>query len=70
MMSSCPIKLFNIPQDRAAPFISDNPVGQLQEVFMKEFRTLPTFAESVQVNGKATQFVCFVKVEDLSARGL
>ena len=62
------INHLSIPQDKSSR-ITDNPVGQLQEVFMKEFQTLPTFAESVQVNGRSTQFVCFIKMGDLSARG-
>ena len=47
----------------------DNPVGLLQEVLMKEFQLLPAFAESVQVNGKETKFVCSIKIKDLFARG-
>ncbi len=79
-------KLVNIvaPQDRqvsggvaAVPVhdgfdrIRENSVGQLQEVFMKEFKVLPVFAESTQVSGPGgnVEFVCTVEINDLSARG-
>ena len=53
----------------ASSINADNPVGLLQEILMKEFRTLPTFAEGVQVNGKKAEFVCSIKIRDLFARG-
>ena len=51
--------------------IRENPVGQLQEVFMKEFKMLPVFAESTQVScpGGNVEFVCTVEINDLSVRG-
>lgn len=51
--------------------IRENSVGQLQEVFMKEFKVLPAFAESTQVSGPGAnvEFVCTVEINDLSARG-
>lgn len=51
--------------------IRENSVGQLQEVFVKEFKVLPVFAESTQVSGPGgnVEFVCTVEINDLSARG-
>ena len=51
--------------------IRENSVGQLQEVFMKEFKVLPVFAESTQVSGPGgnVEFICTVEISDLSARG-
>ena len=51
--------------------IRENSVGQLQEVFMKEFKVLPVFAESTQASGPGgnVEFICTVEINDLSARG-
>lgn len=51
--------------------IRENSVGQLQEVFVKEFKMLPVFAESTQVSGPGgnMEFVCTVEINDLSAKG-
>lgn len=49
--------------------ITHNPVGQLQELLLKEYQTLPVFAESIHVNGKNTEFVCTIEMKEFSARG-
>ena len=59
----------NVPAHERLNKIGDNPVGQLQEVFSKEFKTMPVFAESVQVSGGNIEFICTVEINNLSARG-
>lgn len=60
----------NVSQDMTSvEVITDNPVGQLQQVFRREFQTLPTFTESVHVSGGSTEFICTIKVEGLTGQG-
>lgn len=61
----------DVPPHDGSGRIKENCVGQLQEVFMKEFKVLPVFAESTQASGpgSSVEFVCTVEINDLSARG-
>ena len=61
----------DVPAHGGLGRIRENSVGQLQEVFVKEFKVLPVFAESTQVSGPGgnLEFVCTVEINDLSARG-
>ena len=60
----------NVPPTESLSRIGPNPVGQLQEVFLKEFKVLPVFAESNdQVTGGNAEFVCTVEINGMSERG-
>ena len=59
----------DVPEDSSLAVITDNPVGQLQEMMLKNYQILPVFAESVQVNGKRTEFMCTVEIKGLCGRG-
>ena len=49
---------------------SRNPIGQLQEVMMKEQHCLPVYAEAVESVGKYTEYICVVSAKGLSAKGM
>ena len=46
-----------------------NPVGQLQELLVKELNILPVFAERIQSAGKFKRYTCVVSAKGLSAEG-
>ena len=49
--------------------VSSNPVGQLEELFMKELHNLPVYAEHVSGVGKYVEYECVVSGKGLSAKG-
>lgn len=68
-LSVMSLPISTLRQRTTARGCSRNPVGQLQEVMMKEQHCLPVYAEAVESVGKYTEYICVVSAKGLSAKG-